>query len=974
MSTATRRLPGIRVDAAPPPAAEALPRMDVAVFAGFAATGPLHLPVVVESVTQYAAVFGPDARLAWDAARGERVQAYLGPAVRAFFANGGRRCWVIRVARSAASEALRRASADIPVATANLFAVPGVLSVGADGVEPATASARCEGSWSDGLRVAAALSRPGFAVELLAGGASPPSPTLAFRTRFSLRAGDLVELGDGETSTYAVVDAVRAAREPGGPYEVEAAVCAAFARIGEEGSPPAERSGTARVHGFGGEVAATLSSPAPDRGSGAARLRFDEPMPVALERGHWARWSGGGETVWLRMDEVDREPAFAGSPPAVEESMVAAVAAGPAWRELEPVAPAGGGVLRAALPTLDLRVTGGRRAAHLAGIGLAPLHPAAWWEHETDADFYLPRDPMGPQGAEHVAASDEERFPLSRAAGPAPVAWIPLGVEPLWSPALAPLPQAATALERDGLSAFGADLFLDPELAAASLHVLPELADGIRFLRADPRPLLGVHAALSVGRGGLFNEASLLAVPDAVHLGWARRPVEEAEPADPKPAGQPPHWGTHRGPCAAADGSLEGPDFGVFLDCGTRVLDPPVLFEREDPVPPGAYRLRWSDSEPGAEYALVEATRPDFDDAREVYRGPETEHAVLNQREGVFYYQAFARRGDDRSAGSNAIAVRVRGEEWVQNPASVADEEMEAEWLAVHRAALRLAAASGDLFAALAMPRHFRTEQALRYAGRLRAVNEPPAGAEPGAFGYGEARAPSYGALYFPWLHSDARLPAADPGAAEGPPPTVRTPSLANRPPTVVPPDGAALGVLARRASERGAWVAPANQPLRDVVALTPAVPADDWQRLQDAQVNLVRSDPRGFLALAADTLAHEPELRPINVRRLLTLLRRLALRRGHSYVFEPHGPVLRRAVQRGFDLLLADLFRRGAFVGATPAQSYRVVTDDTVNTPQGVDAGRLVVELRVAPSVPLAFIAVRLAQSGARFSVSEEL
>jgi phage tail sheath protein FI len=38
------------------------------------------------------------------------------------------------------------------------------------------------------------------------------------------------------------------------------------------------------------------------------------------------------------------------------------------------------------------------------------------------------------------------------------------------------------------------------------------------------------------------------------------------------------------------------------------------------------------------------------------------------------------------------------------------------------------------------------------------------------------------------------------------------------------------------------------------------------------------------------------------------------------------------------------------------------------------VDAGRMVVELRVAPSVPLSFISVRLAQSGARLSVSEEL
>jgi len=193
-------------------------------------------------------------------------------------------------------------------------------------------------------------------------------------------------------------------------------------------------------------------------------------------------------------------------------------------------------------------------------------------------------------------------------------------------------------------------------------------------------------------------------------------------------------------------------------------------------------------------------------------------------------------------------------------------------------------------------------------------------------------------------------------------------------PPTVVPPDGVAVGVLAGRASVRGAWIAPANEPLHDVVAVAPSISAADWRALLDAQVNVVRDDPRGFLVLSADTLALDASLRPINVRRLLILLRRLALRRGVSYVFEPNGPTLRRAVQRGFETVLSDLFRRGAFAGAVADQSFRVVTDGTINTPADADAGRFLVELRVAPSVPMRFIAVRLAQSGARLTVREEL
>ena len=47
-ATRPARLPGVRFEAPPPPLAEVLPRMDVAVFVGFAASGPLHRPVVVE--------------------------------------------------------------------------------------------------------------------------------------------------------------------------------------------------------------------------------------------------------------------------------------------------------------------------------------------------------------------------------------------------------------------------------------------------------------------------------------------------------------------------------------------------------------------------------------------------------------------------------------------------------------------------------------------------------------------------------------------------------------------------------------------------------------------------------------------------------------------------------------------------------------------------------------------------------------
>jgi hypothetical protein len=405
------------------------------------------------------------------------------------------------------------------------------------------------------------------------------------------------------------------------------------------------------------------------------------------------------------------------------------------------------------------------------------------------------------------------------------------------------------------------------------------------------------------------------------------------------------------------------PDFGNFLDCDMRVIKTPYLSGPPDVVPRGHYSLTWTSAEPGATYILEEARRCDLSDAREVYRGGELWSDVGATREGIFYYRVSTTVGDQRSIPSNVATVVVRDTDWVQVSSASFSASGEPELLRIHRAALRLAAASGELFVVLALPRHYRAPEAINYAARLRTERSPTT-ADADAFGFDERRALSYGALYHPWVRcGSADQNGQAPGSAAGAP-TRRA----------CPPDGIATGVLAARAATRGAWIAPANELFKDVVAITPSIDADAWLELQDAQLNLIRDDPRGFLTLAADTLSVELEWRPINVRRLLILLRRLALRRGISYVFEPNGDTLRRSVRRGFTLLLNDLFRQGAFAGDTPDESFRVLTDRTLNTDTDRDAGRFLVELRVAPSLPLQFLTLRLMQIGARLTIAEGL
>jgi phage tail sheath protein FI len=203
----------------------------------------------------------------------------------------------------------------------------------------------------------------------------------------------------------------------------------------------------------------------------------------------------------------------------------------------------------------------------------------------------------------------------------------------------------------------------------------------------------------------------------------------------------------------------------------------------------------------------------------------------------------------------------------------------------------------------------------------------------------------SYGALFFPWVAHRA--------------------SGRVQPLRFIPADGVAAGQLARTALERGAWIAAAHQALTAVLAAEPPIRAAQIDALLRLQVNVIARTAPGFVLLDDQTLGRESDTRPTSVRRLLILLKRLALREGAGLVFEPNDVDLQERVLTDFERLLSALHQRGALAGTTPEEAYQVVADATVNPPQSVDRGRFVVELRVAPSQPLKFLRVRLVQSG---------
>jgi hypothetical protein len=966
---APRRLPGFRFETQAPPLPEVLPRMDIAVFVGFAASGPLQTPVAVESEPQFTAIFGDDAPLAWDLVRGEEIHAHLGPAVRAFFRNGGQRCWIIRVARQTASitQPLNRARYNyfpIPYLARAEFNPNGQIG----SITPAFARGRSEGSWSDALRVSTALlSRPiqvggplqqdgvGYAMSIVRDPANP------------LAAGDMIRLNyasAGVSVLLALQTVTSVLASPPATPLVNTTISRAVWLLSMSQDPTAPSPNTPVTAAVFTREAIT-SPPNTDDNIAAFEIVYnavfvdnkitlkllDCPLADAPQPGSIVRIDRGSDHWWMTVDSLGFTSGDQGVP----------VLSGSAVRIIDPPNP-----LPVATPagerlSFELWVRQAEEySISLGDLGLAPDHERFWAQLPTDEEVYRPTDTPTTENPATLLwkqVGDLFRFPLA-GPGPADEIYFPLLMPSLAENYLGPVVLPGSERERDGLAEFDAALFLDRDLVEIGASNLATTADFLQYLSPRPRLLTGIHAAFPL------EEATIIAVPDAVHGGWVKHDREPLVDPEPSPPPLRPEWwhflDCNRAPkktpaLSSCDPEppepspikpVHEPEWGNFLSCSIQIIEPPQLFAFPQFSSDGNLSLRWELSPPQeADYVLEESSQPDFSDAVTVFEDTTSSFTLYGRRAGDYYYRVRAIIGSDTSDWSNGVAVRVEDEDsrWIVDAKDYSPDVL----LAVQRSLLRFCAARGDMFGVLSLPEHYREDKAIEHTSVLRATpNVAPPTEGVSALGFGEVNVFSYGAVYHPWLlghetHSDTVIS--------------------------MPPCGAVSGSIAESALNRGAWIAPANRPLRGVVALSPTLLPERRLELQDALVNIVRQEPRGFLVLDSDTLSADEDLQEISVRRLLILLRRQALQLGVTYVFESNSAAFRRAVDRGFTEMLDGMFERGAFAGANPATSYQVVTDSSLNTPQSVDLGRFIIELRVAPSLPMRFLTIRLVQTSDR-------
>lgn len=178
-------------------------------------------------------------------------------------------------------------------------------------------------------------------------------------------------------------------------------------------------------------------------------------------------------------------------------------------------------------------------------------------------------------------------------------------------------------------------------------------------------------------------------------------------------------------------------------------------------------------------------------------------------------------------------------------------------------------------------------------------------------------------------------------------------------------PSAFAAGIIARQEHLYGVPHGPANTYAMGALGIKDPVSPGEEDELHPLGVNLFRGERDGIRLMSARTLSKDLLVRQLSVRRLLMMIRRTLERDTHWMVFEPNGPELRAKVAVMLKSYLRQLFRMGAFKGASEQEAFFVRCDEMLNPPHVVDTGRMVAQIGLAPAEPIEFIILNLVREG---------
>ena len=946
MSAPIMQLPGIYFAQKIQQSVAELPPLDFAALVGFAERGPLHFPVALSDISMYRDIFGADLPVAKDE-KGQTVYAHLQRCMSQFFSNGGRRCYAVRVAGNAAKPAR--------------LPIPGMITVTETGdIGLAALSSSSPGSWGNQLKLASRLIvTPLPAVQFKLLDTNSLSWTIGGAPQ-AIETGDILRIRISEQNYLFPVATVSA--------------------VSAEGTAVLESSRVWRLIsssiGISDPVGVYLLTSSGDIHIGAGQWRT-APEGIGLkltgagaenvQQGDVLRLelSGGGLYFFpvagvMSLQSQGGVQAFSveildsGLPVLVQPIVSSAFSLIPQQvdrlrfdlllrlgEEVRPVMAEmafneghsrffGEVVLLESSPRFRSTAMAKQNGNSYAGsaslfrlmqpkVGTpdsAPQYPRIDPVRDGTPDADMLAGLLAPTPSKYDTAADTPEKVV--------VSYLPLGM--LTNASAFAGPSNSVDLGNDDLQYFdehSTALFLDASLAgnpAMLTNPAALLAAAFdRYYSNDTR-LLGLHSLIFI------DEVALIGVPDAVHRYWS-----------PANADQIPFGNSPPNSAAAVTGNfskcLQPPVIRAIIPNGGPLSGDnlPVKVSGDGFIP-GATTIKFK-ANPARDVQVTDSSQlscslPPGGGSGWVDVTVETVNGSFSLADG-FYYQ--------KSPSQPALPQMQSAQDFDFN-------SVLSPLLPIQQGLIQLCQARADMVGILSLPSHYEKRQCLEWQQSLRGrLGLPQPGIVPD--GVQDIADLSYAAIYHPWLL------LRDQNSAAG---LMST-----------PPDGAVLGMIAARERDRQVWVAPANLPLRGVLGLTPIFSAADSTELFTLQFNLIGQEVNGFPAVSAHTLSDAQNLLQISVRRLLILLRKVALDKGMEFVFEDNTERFRSSIQVTLEKMLRFFFDKGAFAGLNQSQAFRIVTDSTINTVDSVAQGQLIVQIQIAPSQPLEFMTIFLVRSG---------
>lgn len=204
-----------------------------------------------------------------------------------------------------------------------------------------------------------------------------------------------------------------------------------------------------------------------------------------------------------------------------------------------------------------------------------------------------------------------------------------------------------------------------------------------------------------------------------------------------------------------------------------------------------------------------------------------------------------------------------------------------------------------------------------------------------------------YAFVYYPWIWVPDSLKIYETGTR------------------LIPPSGHVLGIFAKSDFSYGVHKAPANEVVTNCTGLEVVFSDSQQARLNPEGINCIRSFPgRGIRVWGARTLSYDPIWKYINVRRLLIMIEKSIDQSTRWAVFESNDFNLRIGIRNTVTWFLREIWKEGGLVGTAQDEAFIIKCDEKNNPQEIIDAGQIITEIGVAPTIPTEFITVRIVKS----------